>query len=300
MQEGSEKKVSATTGFIMGQLVTFISIYYVPLHLVLGRHARDTLGDMQGNPSLERSQRGKKAMSPTKVDIVAIPCRLFVGREKNDIAFHSPTISAQLRLSLIRQPCPPMRSSASPLIQPQGLILGIAEPCQPPTYAPLRRPGGLHMHHVSWPPPATTTILITLHCHPSHYLKFPKVSSPSPPAVSGRVGTDMGCWSMNCCTYSGGEKKNKEAIFGVVLRFNIVTWCLHEKGPLFVALFKPLGMVIAVIAGLVFLDDTLHLGRLSVFRKIALQVSFSLTTPPHFDILKQNEGEDICSILQCF
>ncbi|XP_057512532.1 WAT1-related protein At3g28050-like [Actinidia eriantha] len=50
------------------------------------------------------------------------------------------------------------------------------------------------------------------------------------------------------------------AIFGVVLRFNLVTWCLHEKGPLFVALFKPLGMVIAVIAGLVFLDDTLHLG----------------------------------------
>nr|QYL70353.1 conserved hypothetical protein Ycf1 [Actinidia chinensis] len=37
MQEASEKKVSATTGFIMGQLVMFISIYYVPLHLALGR-----------------------------------------------------------------------------------------------------------------------------------------------------------------------------------------------------------------------------------------------------------------------
>nr|YP_010584005.1 hypothetical protein RF1 [Clematoclethra scandens]UZT28285.1 hypothetical protein RF1 [Clematoclethra scandens] len=37
MQEGSEKKVSATTGFIMGQLVMFISIYYAPLHLALGR-----------------------------------------------------------------------------------------------------------------------------------------------------------------------------------------------------------------------------------------------------------------------
>ncbi|KAK9660340.1 hypothetical protein RND81_O227600, partial [Saponaria officinalis] len=37
MEEGTEKKVSATTGFIMGQLMMFISIYYTPLHLVLGR-----------------------------------------------------------------------------------------------------------------------------------------------------------------------------------------------------------------------------------------------------------------------
>nr|YP_010997394.1 hypothetical protein RF1 [Darlingtonia californica]UZS76920.1 hypothetical protein RF1 [Darlingtonia californica] len=37
MEEGSEKKVSATTGFITGQLMMFISIYYAPLHLALGR-----------------------------------------------------------------------------------------------------------------------------------------------------------------------------------------------------------------------------------------------------------------------
>nr|YP_010227757.1 hypothetical protein RF1 [Atriplex gmelinii]YP_010997742.1 hypothetical chloroplast RF19 [Atriplex patens]UDD86453.1 hypothetical protein RF1 [Atriplex gmelinii]WMS60232.1 hypothetical chloroplast RF19 [Atriplex patens] len=36
-EEGIEKKVSATTGFIMGQLMMFISIYYTPLHLALGR-----------------------------------------------------------------------------------------------------------------------------------------------------------------------------------------------------------------------------------------------------------------------
>nr|YP_009891396.1 Ycf1.2 [Aphragmus nepalensis]QKK37769.1 Ycf1.2 [Aphragmus nepalensis] len=36
-EEGTEKKVSATTGFIAGQLVMFISIYYAPLHLALGR-----------------------------------------------------------------------------------------------------------------------------------------------------------------------------------------------------------------------------------------------------------------------
>nr|YP_010512033.1 hypothetical protein Ycf1 [Amburana cearensis]UXL83357.1 hypothetical protein Ycf1 [Amburana cearensis] len=37
MEEGTEKKVSATTGFITGQLMMFISIYFAPLHLVLGR-----------------------------------------------------------------------------------------------------------------------------------------------------------------------------------------------------------------------------------------------------------------------
>ena len=37
MEEGTEKKVSATIGFITGQLMMFISIYYAPLHLALGR-----------------------------------------------------------------------------------------------------------------------------------------------------------------------------------------------------------------------------------------------------------------------
>nr|YP_010927835.1 Ycf1 protein [Cuphea arenarioides]WKK46798.1 Ycf1 protein [Cuphea arenarioides] len=36
-EEGTEKKVSATTGFIAGQLMMLISIYYAPLHLALGR-----------------------------------------------------------------------------------------------------------------------------------------------------------------------------------------------------------------------------------------------------------------------
>nr|UDH55176.1 Ycf1 protein [Amorpha californica var. napensis] len=36
MQERTEKKLSATTGFITGQLMMFLSIYYAPLHLALG------------------------------------------------------------------------------------------------------------------------------------------------------------------------------------------------------------------------------------------------------------------------
>nr|YP_009742403.1 photosystem I assembly protein Ycf1 [Zabelia dielsii]QID90498.1 photosystem I assembly protein Ycf1 [Zabelia dielsii] len=37
VEEGTEKKVSATTGLLTGQLMMFISIYYAPLHLALGR-----------------------------------------------------------------------------------------------------------------------------------------------------------------------------------------------------------------------------------------------------------------------
>nr|QKV48134.1 hypothetical protein RF1 [Risleya atropurpurea] len=37
MEEGIEREVSATTGFIVGQLMMFISIYYAPLHIALGR-----------------------------------------------------------------------------------------------------------------------------------------------------------------------------------------------------------------------------------------------------------------------
>nr|YP_009573002.1 photosystem I assembly protein Ycf1 [Plantago ovata]QBE89883.1 photosystem I assembly protein Ycf1 [Plantago ovata] len=37
MEEGSEKKVAATTGFISGQLLMFLSIYYPPLYIALGR-----------------------------------------------------------------------------------------------------------------------------------------------------------------------------------------------------------------------------------------------------------------------
>nr|QJD21023.1 hypothetical chloroplast RF19 [Trifolium resupinatum] len=37
MEEGPETEISATTGFITGQLMMFISIYYAPLHLALSR-----------------------------------------------------------------------------------------------------------------------------------------------------------------------------------------------------------------------------------------------------------------------
>ncbi|CAL0324678.1 unnamed protein product [Lupinus luteus] len=40
------------------------------------------------------------------------------------------------------------------------------------------------------------------------------------------------------------------------------TWVLRIKGPVYVAMFKPLSIVIAVTLGVIFLGDTLHLGRM--------------------------------------
>ncbi|GJY37030.1 EamA domain, WAT1-related protein [Tanacetum coccineum] len=50
------------------------------------------------------------------------------------------------------------------------------------------------------------------------------------------------------------------AVFSVVFRSTAITWCLEKKGPVFVAMFSPLSIVIAVIMGVTFLGDSLHLG----------------------------------------
>ncbi|KAA8548062.1 hypothetical protein F0562_004677 [Nyssa sinensis] len=61
------------------------------------------------------------------------------------------------------------------------------------------------------------------------------------------------------------------AILGTV-RSSVMTWCLHEKGPLYVAMFKPLGMIIAVIMGIMFLGDILHIG--SVIGAVIISLGF--------------------------
>ncbi|KAF3554538.1 hypothetical protein F2Q69_00016159 [Brassica cretica] len=39
------------------------------------------------------------------------------------------------------------------------------------------------------------------------------------------------------------------------------TWGLHLKGPVYVSVFRPLSIAIAVVMGVIFLSDALHLGR---------------------------------------
>nr|WNR57641.1 Ycf1 protein [Muellerina eucalyptoides]WNR57706.1 Ycf1 protein [Muellerina eucalyptoides] len=76
-KEGTEKKVSAITGFITGQLMMFISIYYAPLHLALGR--------------------------PHTITVLALPYLLFHffwNNHKNFLVYGSTTRNSMRNLSI--------------------------------------------------------------------------------------------------------------------------------------------------------------------------------------------------------
>ena len=52
-----------------------------------------------------------------------------------------------------------------------------------------------------------------------------------------------------------------QAVFGSAFQVGVCTWCLHRTGPVFVAMFKPLGIVISAAVGTIFLGETVYLGR---------------------------------------
>ncbi|XP_021635848.2 WAT1-related protein At5g40230 isoform X3 [Hevea brasiliensis] len=63
-----------------------------------------------------------------------------------------------------------------------------------------------------------------------------------------------------------------QAIFAVSLRSVVHAWVCGKKGPLYTAMFKPLGMIIATFLGVSFLGDTLYLG--SVIGGIIIALGF--------------------------
>nr|GEU53857.1 EamA domain, WAT1-related protein [Tanacetum cinerariifolium] len=50
------------------------------------------------------------------------------------------------------------------------------------------------------------------------------------------------------------------ALYSTAFHSTVVTWCLRKKGPVFVAMFMPLSIVIALLMGVTFLGDSLYLG----------------------------------------
>ncbi|PWA71890.1 eamA domain, WAT1-related protein [Artemisia annua] len=52
---------------------------------------------------------------------------------------------------------------------------------------------------------------------------------------------------------------DESAVYSAI-RNTALTWCLEKKGPVFVAMFAPVQIVFAVILGVTFLGDSLHLG----------------------------------------
>ncbi|XP_019187328.1 PREDICTED: WAT1-related protein At3g28050-like isoform X1 [Ipomoea nil] len=80
---------------------------------------------------------------------------------------------------------------------------------------------------------------------------------------------------------------------------NITAFCLNMKGPLYVAMFKPLGVVIAAILNLLFLADALHLG--SIIGSIIVIVGFyvvmwGMSRQP-LEILRESEAANESSHL---
>ncbi|XP_061338614.1 WAT1-related protein At5g40230-like isoform X3 [Gastrolobium bilobum] len=48
------------------------------------------------------------------------------------------------------------------------------------------------------------------------------------------------------------------ATFGSVVTFSVLTWCINRKGPVFVTMFKPVGIAIAAFMSVVFLVSLAH------------------------------------------
>ncbi|CAN1321089.1 WAT1-related protein At3g28050 [Linum perenne] len=59
-------------------------------------------------------------------------------------------------------------------------------------------------------------------------------------------------------------------ILCIAMKGTVHTWACRKKGPVYVAMFKPLGMVIAMALGILFLGDAVYLGRLIGATIIAL------------------------------
>ncbi|PON75979.1 Plant-drug/metabolite exporter [Trema orientale] len=51
-------------------------------------------------------------------------------------------------------------------------------------------------------------------------------------------------------------------VFGSFINNTVHTWALHLKGPVYVAMFKPLSIAIAAAMSFIFLGDSLHLGSI--------------------------------------
>jgi hypothetical protein len=54
---------------------------------------------------------------------------------------------------------------------------------------------------------------------------------------------------------------NFQGIFGKLIGNTITVWSVHLKGAVYVTSFRPLQIVISVAMSVMFLGDTLHLGR---------------------------------------
>ncbi|KAJ0632118.1 putative EamA domain-containing protein [Helianthus annuus] len=82
-----------------------------------------------------------------------------------------------------------------------------------------------------------------------------------PDSSAWRIKPDIALASILC-----------SGVLGSCLNNSVHTWALRVKGPLFVAMFKPLSIAIAVAMGVMFLGDDLYLG--SVIGATIISIGF--------------------------
>ncbi|XP_047339643.1 WAT1-related protein At5g40210-like [Impatiens glandulifera] len=51
-------------------------------------------------------------------------------------------------------------------------------------------------------------------------------------------------------------------VVGSATQVSISMWCIHQRGPVFVAMFHPLGIIIAAMVDIIFLGDTIYTGSM--------------------------------------
>ncbi|CAL5421390.1 unnamed protein product [Camellia sinensis] len=61
-------------------------------------------------------------------------------------------------------------------------------------------------------------------------------------------------------------------IVGSAIQVSILVWCLRQRGPLFIAVFHPLGIVISTVVGIIVFGDILYLG--SVVGSVIIVIGF--------------------------
>ncbi|XP_057449352.1 WAT1-related protein At5g40230-like isoform X2 [Lotus japonicus] len=118
------------------------------------------------------------------------------------------------------------------------------------------------------------------------------------------VERDISAWSLEpmfrllAVLYSG--------VMGSAFQVGVTTWCLHQTGPVFVSMFKPIGIVISVVVGVAILGDAFYLGSLVGATVIVLgfysvlwgkskdiEVKSLESRGKQTPLLKENSSEDI-------
>ncbi|KAL6577861.1 hypothetical protein OROMI_010189 [Orobanche minor] len=86
-------------------------------------------------------------------------------------------------------------------------------------------------------------------------------------------------------------------VFGSAFQVSVNAWCLRRKGPLFVAMFHPLGIIIAAVLGIIFLGDVPFLG--SLVGSIIIVIGFYWVMwgkAKEIKVIEKNEKEPLLPI----